>query len=217
MPYDSFNLGAHVGDDQCSVDNNRTLIKEFLPERANIQWLDQVHGASVVRVESHSNEPITADAAITNQNDIALAVMTADCLPILLSNSEGTEVAAIHGGWRPLAAGIIENTVNEMKQTDELFAWLGPCIGKSVFEVGSEVRSAFVNISDELAAVFTQIENGKYKADLRAIAKWQLSQLGVSTIEASQECTFSDSEEFYSYRKESVTGRMATFICIEKE
>jgi len=141
--------------------------------------------------------------------------MTADCLPILLSSKQGDEIAAIHGGWRSLATNIVNNTIQEM-QTDasELCAWLGPCIGKDVFEVGEDVRKAFVDQNALFSQAFFKHTLGKYLADLHCIAKIQLTLLGVKSISALSECTFSNTDKYYSYRKNSITGRMASLICL---
>ena len=140
--------------------------------------------------------------------------MTADCLPILLSHKNGSEVAAIHGGWRSLAANIIEKTLDKMhSKPAELVAWLGPCIGKYAFEVGSEVKEAFTQQGVAFNNAFIKQENGKYLADLQQIAQLQLQALGVSAISALAECTYQETNKYYSYRKEQVTGRMASIIC----
>ena len=215
FPYQGFNLGLHVGDEPSLVDQNRQYLESLLPERTKIQWFDQVHGNDVVHVTSVSQQPITADAAITHNKDVCLAVMTADCLPILLAAQQGGEVAAIHGGWRPLAGNIISNTVNKMNTpTTELLAWLGPCIGNTAFEVGGEVREAFVSQNPLLSQAFIAKDNGKFLADLTIIAQVQLEQLGVKQISVQTKCTFLNSDKYYSYRKSATTGRMASLICL---
>ncbi|MGL1958782.1 MAG: peptidoglycan editing factor PgeF, partial [Colwellia sp.] len=212
--YQSFNLGMHVGDCANNVANNRLKLQLFFPENAAIQWLEQVHGNVVATIDEVSDQPLVADAIITRQKNIVLAVMTADCLPILLTNEKGDEIAAIHGGWRPLANNIIANSVNKMNSDNShIYAWLGPCIGPKVFEVGHDVKTVFKTKSNDFSAAFTQQANGKYLADLQMIAQLQLQQLGVKRISKLPECTYTNNEKYYSYRKQQVTGRMATLIC----
>jgi len=227
--FDSFNLGLHVGDVRERVTSNREQLREYISqqlptnktaptagidESIKIQWLEQVHGNEVVEVTSFSDTQMTAHASITRQKNIALAIMTADCLPILLTNCQGTEIAAIHGGWRPLAADIIKQTLHKMtSKSSEVFAWLGPCIGENAFEVGSEVRDNFLKQNQLFDGAFVKQQNGKYLADLHFIAQLQLRALGVTSIANLAECTFQNTEKYYSYRKEQITGRMATIIC----
>ncbi|WDE10710.1 peptidoglycan editing factor PgeF [Thalassomonas haliotis] len=211
--FDSFNLGAHVGDDIKGVEHNRQALKGFLPKASQIQWLEQVHGNTVVEVYDHSEQPRVADAAVTRNPDITLAVMTADCLPILLSCGQGKEVAVIHGGWRPLLAGIISNTLQKMQSRNRsLYAWLGPCIGEQAFEVGAEVRQAFLGQSAMFEAAFKPSGQGKYLGNLTLIAKLQLSSLGVKHISAVNHCTYTMAQRYYSYRRNGITGRMAALI-----
>jgi YfiH family protein len=228
-PYGGFNLGLHVGDSAARVLDNRFELKKFIDqqlsikqvvsnekqtEQVNIQWLEQVHGNVVATVTTASEQAIVADASITRQKNIALAIMTADCLPILLSHKNGDEVAAIHGGWRPLAANIIENTLNKMhSEPSDIVAWLGPCIGNKAFEVGFEVKEAFTQQGKIFSTAFVKQKNGKYLADLHQIAQMQLASLGVKALSALDECTYNNTDKYYSYRKEQVTGRMASIIC----
>jgi len=214
-PYQGFNLGFHVGDLPEQVINNRQLLLKLLPANAKIQWLEQVHGSEVANITAVSSQLVRADAAFTKGKNICLAVMTADCLPILLTSKAGNEVAAIHGGWRPLAANIIANTIAKMdSDTSEILAWLGPCIGKAAFEVGTEVRDAFVNQHQQFTQAFTKHRADKYFANLQQIAQIQLAQLGVENINVLPECTFSNTDKYYSYRKDITTGRMASLICL---
>ncbi|TPH18172.1 peptidoglycan editing factor PgeF [Litorilituus lipolyticus] len=216
--FQSFNLGLHVNDDRQLVLKNRNTLTEILAQQTvnpnlSIQWLNQVHKTDVVTIDHVSNDVISADACITRNKDIALAIMTADCLPILLSCKQGNEIAAIHGGWRPLAGNIIDNTLRQMQACNsEVIAWLGPCIGKKAFEVGVDVYSAFITQSTNFHCAFKPLSDEKYLADLHKIAKIQLRQLGVTHIMQLPECTYSLSNKYYSYRRESVTGRMATLI-----
>lgn len=213
--YQSFNLGLHVGDCAQQVDNNRNYLQKVLPENSQTQWLEQVHGNKVALISQVSKQAIIADAVVTREKKICLAIMTADCLPILFVSKSGDEIAAIHGGWRPLAANIITNTLNRMKTpAADIYAWLGPCISKCAFEVGSEVKAAFVQQGDCFNSAFTEKNNGKYLADLQAIATIQLKTLGIDHISTLPECTYSNTDKYYSYRKDTVTGRMATLICL---
>ena len=213
--YKNFNLGLHVGDCAKQVEHNRQYLQESLPQDTRIQWLEQVHGNTVVGISGVTKNTIFADAMITREKNIALAIMTADCLPILLISNQGDEIAAIHGGWRPLAANIITNTLNKMHTAaDEIYAWLGPCIGKEAFEVGSEVQKVFVEQENLFSQAFIKQENDKYLANLHKIATIQLNGLGIKQISTLPECTYSKPEKYYSYRKNATTGRMATVITL---
>tara|TARA_R110000744_G_scaffold351872_1_gene457744 strand:- start:442 stop:1251 length:810 start_codon:yes stop_codon:yes gene_type:complete len=215
--FDYFNLGSHVGDCPDSVARNRQSLLQYLPNKIKIQWLEQVHGSNVVDVIKHNTTPMVADAAITRCQNIALAVMTADCLPILLSNREGSEIAAIHAGWRPLAASIISSTLTKMKsENKDIHAWLGPCIGVEHFEVGAEVKQAFSDISPILSGFFINSSFDKFQADLVGLATYLLEQAGVVSITHQQACTFTESNKYYSYRRENKTGRMASIICFNR-
>lgn len=221
--FDAFNLGDHVGDCPNTVAHNRSLLLDYLPAMTKIQWLEQVHGNNVVVVEKHQNTPIIADAAITHSQHIALAIMTADCLPILLSNKDGSEIAAIHAGWRPLAANIIEQTIIKMHSAaNEIIVWMGPCIGPQAFEVGQEVKQVFCQMSVKFESAFkpvTLLNNGrteaKFLANLQLIAEIQLLALGVANITKIVDCTYKHSRKYYSYRRDVKTGRMASVICID--
>ena len=215
--YKHFNLGLHVGDDQSCVERNRELLLDYLPFNTAIQWLDQIHGNNVESVENVDNV-LTADASITHQKNVALAVMTADCLPIIISSANGKEIAAIHGGWKPLAKNIIERTLLKMHTpVNELYVWLGPCIGSESFEVGEDVYLEFVNSHSTFEKAFILIEGHllekKYLANLHLIATIQLELLGIKHIYSLPHCTFSMKEDYYSYRRQNITGRMATIIC----
>lgn len=213
--YQNFNLGLHVGDCAKQVEHNRQCLQKLLPSKTSIQWLEQVHGNTVAEISRVTKETIIADAMVTREKNIALAIMTADCLPILLVSRQGDEIAAIHGGWRPLAANIIINTLNKMQTTaGDIYAWLGPCIGKEAFEVGSEVQKAFIEQGNIFSQAFCKQENGKYLANLHKIASLQLNQLGIKHISTLSECTYSEPEKYYSYRKNPTTGRMATVIAL---
>ena len=195
-----------------------------LPINSKIQWLEQVHGNKVVTIDSHSTTPLIADAAITQQKNVALAVMTADCLPILLTAADGSEIAGIHGGWKPLAKNIIAHTVDNMSTSNEnIIAWLGPCIGKEAFEVGEDVKIVFERQSKKFISAFClnaldkvitgNLHNVKYFADLAMIAKIQLKEIGINKVHHLNHCTYTDEQQYFSYRRDNITGRMASIIC----
>ncbi|OUS30416.1 hypothetical protein A9Q98_05300 [Thalassotalea sp. 42_200_T64] len=216
-PYDSFNLGSHVDDSNQAVEQNRNILLTQLANASakKIQWLNQIHSSDVVNITRCSTEPVTADAAYTTQTNLPLAILTADCVPILLVNQQATEIAAIHGGWRPLAGNIIENTVAKFTTPrSQLMAWLGPCIGPNAFEVGIEVKQQFCQLDKQFAPAFRVAGQGKFLADLQSIARIQLQQLGITAISAMADCTYTNPETYFSYRRDGQTGRMASVICI---
>lgn len=216
LPYKSFNLGLHVADNKTAVEQNRYYIEKTLLGGKPIQWLEQVHGSNIAEVNHYNSTPLIADASITENKGIALAIMTADCLPILLATKKGAKVAAIHGGWRPLADNIIAKTIAHMTDdANDLVAWLGPCIGPDKFEVGEDVYSAFVTNNELFSSAFISTTEGKYLANLHKIAKIQLHQHGVTTISTLAECTYTNDDKYYSYRRNPTTGRMATIICYQ--
>jgi len=209
-PYDSFNLGSHVGDNPLAVSRNRMLLAPLLPSEP--VWLDQTHGLTVVDVAQAGCLP-QADASVSTHPGAVCVVMTADCLPILLCDEQGSVVGAAHAGWRGLCEGVIESTVNAMRvPAPTLMAWLGPAIGPAEFEVGEEVRAAFVAQQPQAAAAFVRSASGKWLADLYQLARLRLNALGVTRVYGGGLCTYSDAERFYSYRRDGVTGRMGTFI-----
>jgi len=216
--FGQYNLGMHVGDDIELVKANRQVLNRFFPAEAHIQWLEQVHGNDVAFIEQVNEQAIVADAAVTNKRNIALAVMTADCLPIILANKSGREVAVIHGGWKPLAKGIIQATLANMNSKPcDIYAWLGPCIGRDNFEVGAEVRQIFMALDNNLTSAFTRVETSKsekYLGNLPQIASSLLTILGITKIVDSNKCTVAMNERYYSYRKERNAGRMATVVCL---
>jgi YfiH family protein len=209
--YASLNLGDHVGDDPLAVAENRSRLVSGLD--AIPLWLNQVHGIAVVDAEqAFASPPPVADASFSHKPGLACAVMTADCLPVLLCNQSGTVVAAAHAGWRGLHAGVLERTVAAMACTgDGIIAYLGPAIGPQAFEVGDEVRAAFVDIDRQAEAAFKPLR-GKWRADIYLLARQRLSALGVSAVFGGNYCTVEDSERFFSYRRDGVTGRMVSMI-----
>ena len=220
-PFDSFNLGDHVGDEERAVVKNRTMLCGALPAGAEVHWLSQVHGADVVEAGQGGPLPV-ADAQWSRTPGAVCTVMTADCLPVLLCSLDGDVVAAAHAGWRGLVAGVLENTVAAMAARPErLLAWLGPAIGPGAFEVGTEVRDAFLSSAEPagLAAVgncfVPAVEHpGHYLADLYALARVRLAQAGVTRIFGGDHCTLSDGDRFFSYRRDGQTGRMASLILL---
>jgi len=217
-PYASLNLGAHVSDDPISVAQNRQLLSPYLPSEP--VWINQVHGIEVIDVASNSGLQ-NADASFTRKSNVVCVTMTADCLPVLLCDTAGTVVAAVHAGWRGLCDGVIEAAVNKMPvPASELLAWLGPAIGPNAFEVGSNVREQFIRQDHqaELAfkAYYDHKPNGKWLCNLYLIAKQRLNNLGVTQIYGASVnedfCTYTDAARFFSFRRDNVTGRMASLI-----
>lgn len=218
-PYDDgaggggLNLGVHVGDDLGHVERNRQLLQSLLP--AQPVWLTQIHGAAVVDASSATDAP-HADASITTQRGVVCAIQTADCLPVLFCDAAGGVVGAAHAGWRGLASGVLENTVTGMRKkgATDILAWLGPAIGPQRFEVGEEVLQAFAAIDAGTGAAFQPIEHrpGKYLADIYRLARVLLSKYGVQRVYGGGMCTVTDADRFYSYRRDKITGRMATLI-----
>jgi len=213
--YAGLNLATHVNDELEHVVQNRELVMQSLGLPSKPQWLEQTHSTHVVKIDEDINR--NGDAAISHTPGRVVVVLTADCLPVLFCNNEGTEVAAAHAGWRGLLNGVLENTVSNMtsKSTD-LHAWLGPAIGKECFEVGEEVQKAFVTNLDKCHVCFQQNRDGHYLADLYELARLRLKAIGINFISGGEYCTYSDSERFYSYRRENPCGRQATMIYINK-
>lgn len=209
-PYASMNPAAHVGDDPAAVAENRRRLNRFLPGEPH--WLEQVHGTAVYTVEAGASR--TADAAVSRTPGVVLAVLTADCLPILLCDIDGRVVGVAHAGWRGLAAGVIERTVQAMGvEGERLLAYLGPAIGPRAFEVGEDVRAAHLDWDGAAAAAFAPgARPGKWLADLYGLARLRLSRLGVPAVYGGGACTFSEPERFFSYRRDGATGRMASLI-----
>lgn len=209
--YESLNLGAHVGDDPGAVAGNRERFVAMCGLPHEPAWLSQVHGTAVQ--VAGVDDSAEADAAIARDPSTVIAVLTADCLPILLCAGSGTEIAAIHCGWRGLAAGIIATTLSRMATApDSLLAWLGPAISQAAFEVGDDVRQAFVGQDAAANACFEPNERGRWQADLYALARLQLNAAGIGAVYGGGFCTYGDSGRFFSYRRDGQCGRMASFI-----
>jgi len=214
-PFDTLNLAAHVGDRPDAVGQNRALLRQHLRLPAEPVWLEQVHGRTVAACEGAARPP-TADAGYARTAGVVCAVLTADCLPVLFCDREGTRVAAAHAGWRGLAGGVLESTVEALDVAPvDLLAWLGPAIGPQAFEVGAEVRAAFVKQHAEAREAFLARPDGRWLADLYQLARIRLTALGVTALYGGGFCTFTDRARFYSYRRDRVTGRMASLIWLD--
>ena len=211
--YADFNLGERIGDDAHAVTKNRETLRGLLP--AEPVWLRQAHGTRVVEAQPGSLGE-EADAAVARGPGRVCAVLTADCLPVLLADEGGTVVGIAHAGWRGLAAGVIENVVRAMGVAPEsLIAYLGPAIGAAAYEVGTDVFDAFVLANSDAAGAFLPHGSGKFLADLNLLARQRLTRLGVGSIHGGNLCTYRDTGRFYSYRRDGVTGRMASLVWME--
>lgn len=248
-PFDTFNLATHVGDQIDTVERNRKHLASQIankyrshastvpPVTPQWQWLNQTHSTDVIRIESVMSQELAADAAVTSYSGIVCAVLTADCLPILLCDASGSHVAAIHAGWRGLAGGIVNNTVKALVEsihTDTkevsptIYAWLGPAIGPDHFEVGEDVRAVFLspkntirfaqdkqhNYAELCDQAFQPKDNNKYLADIYQLATIALNASGINHIYGGGFCTVCEDSRFFSYRRNNITGRMASFITI---
>ena len=207
-PYASFNLAAHVGDDDSAVVENRRRLNSSLRLPSEPRWLEQVHGIGVAVLPAAGRGP--ADAAVTFSAGIVCAVLVADCLPVILASRDGDRVGVVHAGWRGLAAGVVEAAVAALDcEPSNLVAWLGPAIGPTAFEVGGEVREEFLARDPGAAADFRPGREGRWLADLPALARRRLAASGVGAMYGGNLCTWSDPARFYSYRRDGATGRMA--------
>lgn len=209
-PYASLNLAAHVGDRPDAVSANRLLLREAAHLPAEPLWLEQVHGTNVIRHPGDS-VAVRADASVAFEPSRVCAVMTADCLPVVLTDRGGTRVGVAHAGWRGLLDGVVEATIAALDASPaQLFAWLGPAIGPDAFEVGDEVRSAFAARNPAAGACFRPNERNRFQADLTGLARLALAKAGVRSVQGGGWCTHHESERFFSFRRDGVTGRMAT-------
>ena len=219
-PYEGCNLGGHVGDEEYAVHHNRKELAELLGGTVDCQWVRQVHGCDVLVLDHGPvDEHTEADALYTRDSNIACGVLTADCLSVLFCDASGDEIAVAHAGWRGLAGGVLQNTLDRFEaDPNEIMAWLGPVIGPCHFEVGEDVRSAFINLDipeiiNEEPILFQATEApGKYMADLFALAKLILAGKGVKQVYGEPMCTYCEFERFYSYRRDGETGRFASLI-----
>jgi len=211
-PYDSFNLADHVDDNPEHVKINRQLLKTNLHLPNEPIWLKQVHSTTSV-IANQENTGQCADAVYSYEKNTVCVVMTADCLPVLLTNQQGNMVAAIHAGWRGLAGGILETTLQQLNViSEDVIVWLGPAISGKAFEVGDEVRTAFIDFLPQAEHAFIPTRAGHWLADLYLLAKQRLNQQGITQIYGGEFCTYTDESRFYSYRRDKQTGRMASLI-----
>ncbi|WP_415889486.1 peptidoglycan editing factor PgeF [Neptuniibacter sp. SY11_33] len=214
--YQGLNLGDHVKDDPEHVKQNRQAVITELGLSRNPQWLSQVHGVNLIEAQ---NDDVCreADGCWSQETGQACIVMTADCLPVLFADGNGKRVAAVHAGWRGLLDGILEQAVAGFDEPENLHVWLGPAIGPDAFEVGKEVRDQFVAVQAQAGQAFTPVVGSadKYLADIYQLARQRLNAVGVSIVSGGEYCTYTDAERFYSYRRDGVTGRMASLIWIE--
>jgi len=216
-PFDTLNLGMHVGDDPLAVTANRHRLAATLQLPTPPVWLEQVHGNAVYRLARDGNLAADrrpqADAIVTRQAGAVLAIQVADCLPVLLASDDGEVLGAAHAGWRGLAAGVLEATVAAMQIAPErLIAWLGPCISAPFFEVGDEVRAAFMASQAGAASAFAANARGRWQCDLLQLARARLAALGIARITGGQWCTYADPRRFFSHRRDQRTGRMAALL-----
>jgi YfiH family protein len=210
-PWAGFNLGDHVGDDPQAVASNRARLRALLP--AEPVWLRQVHGAVAVDAALAGKSVPEADAAFARQPGVVCAVLTADCLPVLFCDRSGTAVAAAHAGWRGLLAGVLESAMAALgRPPAELLAWLGPAIGPHAFEVGPEVRAAFVAGDTGAAAAFVPGAGDRWWCDLPLLARRRLAAAGVQAVFGGDACTASEPGRYFSYRRDGVSGRMASLV-----
>jgi len=221
-PFDQFNLAMHVEDDPARVLKNRAWLVQACELPAEPVWLQQVHGVQVVRAELAGDDQI-ADAVTTSERGVVCAIMTADCLPVLFCDKAGSQVAAAHAGWRGLVSGVLETTRNTFVcASEDILVWLGPAIGPQAFEVGDEVRTAYLEADPELASAFVPGETSqgsekKWYLDIYAAARIRLRALGIDKVSGGEFCTYTDQERFYSYRRDKRTGRMASLIWLDQK
>lgn len=226
-PFDDFNLGLNAGDDPVDVMQNRAFLRTHLPSEP--MWLKQIHGVTVSTPASRQAigvGPFEADASVTNIPDEVLAVLTADCMPVLFASKNGEVIGVAHAGWRGLSRGVLENTIQAMcglsssLSPQDILAWMGPAIGPTAFEVGEDVLEAFSGQSQSiLSQAFSPIlgQPGKYLADLYTLARDCLNSLGIKQIDGGDFCTFTDEQRFFSYRRDKATGRFASLIWISPD
>ena len=215
-PWNSLNLGIHVGDSPAAVSENRRRLQQSAALPSEPAWLEQVHGTTVVDLDVSSER--RGDASTTRVPGVVCAIQVADCMPVLLAARDGSVVGAAHAGWRGLASGVLEETVRTMVSSPEqLVAWLGPAIGPTSFEVGDDVLAAFENGASahqraHVTAAFTRNARGRWSCNLYALARLRLQALGIEDISGGNWCTFEDVGRFFSYRRDGQTGRMAALI-----
>jgi YfiH family protein len=216
-PYDSLNVGTHVGDAVEAVRENRRRVRECLRLPAEPVWLQQVHGTDVVDLDvSEGHEQARADAAVTHKGGRVCVIQVADCMPVLFAACDGSAVGAAHAGWRGLAGGVLEQTVRASGvPATSLIVWLGPTISQQHFEVGDDVRTAFVSGDSAAAAAFETNTRGRWQCDLYSLARRRLAALGVRDVFGGGWCTYADTARFFSFRRDGQCGRMAALIWLE--
>ncbi len=215
-PFASMNLATHVGDDPHAVAKNRNLLMQHALLPSEPLWLEQIHSDRVVYNDGKKDTPPIADASWTDGKGLVCSVLTADCIPVLIANTAGTKIAAVHAGWRGLASGIIKNAITTMGcAPNELIVWIGPSIGRQSFEVGGDVRDQFLSAGFDVGACFCKADNGKFLADLVGLAAANLKEIGVESIFIDGTCCYEDSENYFSYRRDGETGRFASLIYIK--
>ena len=217
-PFDRFNLGLRCGDVPADAAANRALLAQWLALPSPPHWLQQVHGTGVLRFHAPplpGEEPV-ADAAVTSTPGVVLAILTADCLPVLFAARDGREIAAAHAGWRGLAAGVLESTVRAMHTpASDIVAWLGPAAGPNLYEVGADVRDAFLATDVGAGAAFVHTRPGHWRVDLPALARRRLAAAGVVDVHGGDRCTLGEPRHFFSHRRDGRSGRMATLAWVE--
>ena len=213
-PYGSLNLAQHVGDKFENVLDNRKTISKSLTLPSEPAWLKQVHGKNIISLDT-SQTDISADGSYTSNKNKICTILTADCVPVLFCNSNGTKIAAIHAGWKGICAGIIERVVNEFSDPKSLLAWIGPCISSEYYEVGKDVYDRCLNHSDSLKGAFSQVNPNHWQCNLTQIVKIILNNSGVGLIHECGLCTYKTEKLFYSYRRDGKTGRTASMIWME--
>lgn len=217
-PFAAFNMGSRSGDDAVAVTANRRQLQEMLGLPGAPHWLHQVHGVQVARIDTAASDEPQADAAVTAVPGQVLAILTADCLPVVFAAADGSEIGAAHAGWRGLAAGVLENTIAAMHSAPQnLLAWLGPAASAAHYEIGAEVRDAFIRHEQAAESCFVATRPGHWKVDLYALARQRLMAAGMaaSAIHGGEHCTIGEPEKFYSYRRDGRTGRMATLVWMQ--
>ncbi len=218
-PYDSLNLGARIGDSVDAVAENRRRVRDALRLPSEPLWLEQVHGVGVVDASDWRalGDPPVADASVARGPGVVCAIRVADCMPVLFAARDGSVVGAAHAGWRGLAAGVLEATVERLGvPAAQLVSWMGPTIGARNFEVGSDVREAFLAADGGAAEAFVPNPRGRWQCDLYSLARRRLANLGVAAICGGGWCTFAERERFFSYRRDGHCGRMAALIWIDR-
>lgn len=215
--FSSLNLAAHVEDDWVAVNKNRLLLKQTFHLPQEPLWLTQIHGTETVVAELSQIDAM-ADASYTCKANTVCAVLTADCLPLLITDCAGTCVAAIHAGWKGLAAGIIETAVKKLPvDPDNLLVWLGPAIGPKTFEVSADVLQVFIQYDADAERAFTAINQEKWLANIYELAKQRLIKLGITATYGGEHCTMTEAEKFFSFRRDQKTGRMVSLIWIDQK